>query len=54
MKYTKCYFNDDGILIPGILVKGLFYSMFITRCTCCGWTKQKITGCNKKLIVKGS
>ena len=50
--YIKCYYNDDGILIPGILVKGFLHSTFVTRCGCCGWTKQRITKANKFRLVK--
>ncbi len=52
MKNASYYFNDDGIIIPGIIVKGIFSRTFIPRCACCGWSKQRITKQNKHLLIK--
>jgi hypothetical protein len=53
MKASRCFYNDDGVLIPGILVTCLWQSVFYPTTTKCGWSEQKITYANKHLIQKG-
>lgn len=50
---TRCSYNDDGILVPGLLVTCLWVSVFYPYDTNCGWNSQKITSKNKHLIKKG-
>ncbi len=52
MKIKRVSFNDDGVLIPGILIKRafrkeIFFSMEIK----CGWDSQVITKAEKKNIM---
>lgn len=51
MKTIKCEYNDDGILIPGVLISFLWMKKFYPNDKSCGWTSQKITNKNKHLIV---
>ena len=46
------YYNDDGVQIPGLLVKRPFLHLtFIPFERGCGFSKQSIYRCNKHLIT---
>ena len=50
---TRCSYEDEGMMIPGLLVTCLWSSVFYPYDTTCGWNSQKITCKNKHLIKKG-
>jgi hypothetical protein len=51
MKIVRCFYNDDEVLVAGLLIVGIFKSTFYPLSTCCGWDKQAITRKNRNCIV---
>ena len=52
MKITRASYIDDGVAVPGILVKRLFRRpVFYSADSRCGWDSQKITKEEEKNLV---
>ena len=49
MKITRMCYNDDGVLVPGVLVeRALRKPAFFSTDPRCGWSRQSITKTEKR------
>ncbi len=53
MKTYKAFYMDDGVSVPGVLVKRFLRKpVFLASDTRCGWQKQIITKKETKNVVR--
>lgn len=52
MKTTRMYYNDDGIMIPGVLIERFRHKpVFVSMNPECGWNSQTISEATKKNLL---
>ena len=52
MKTTRMYYNDDGAMVPGILIERFRHKpVFVSMKPECGWTRQTISNDTKKNLI---